>query len=484
MSRSHRIAAAVAAALAALACTLWLMNGSPSAEANAVLPRDDSAVQLPSSPSAYPVVYFSITPLVVDPAVNEVVQFKFTSDGTVTSMKLALSTGVTVTLAKVGNVFSTTLTHAQVLNGYTASDYNHILVGRLHVYQGATDVGPFGVFVNVKDDQIPDVTSIYTGCFILCAGRQSPHLVNLWMPWLDPANPNVISVTQQFYAYFGDNYDFLSIIYVPERFANRGHAQVKNAVKGIGLMLFDNTTLYGSAGRLQGYTDFPLTDYFDLASESANHELGHQWINYLASASLPQLQNVTPHWPLSSLAHGIMGTQCCANPQGLDFPFTLTPIGGGNYQCNYVGPPLVYNDMELYLMVLAPASTVGAHFVFNNQNQSCGSQLNVPTTPFSVQDVIGAHGARSPSYATAPHKFRMATIIVTQDRYMLSDREMSFFDYFAARGSMMMPLNYSEGFATGVTWPFFLATNRRGCLITTITSNGNCYADYLPLIQH
>src|SRR5437016_14061318 len=101
------------------------------------------------------------------------------------------------------------------------------------------------------------------------------------LPMLNPADPNVISITRAFYTSFNDDYDFLSILTLPEVFANRYHAPVRNNVSGIGQSLFDNSALYGSGGRLLGYTFYPLSTYFDLAASASLHELGHQWINYL-----------------------------------------------------------------------------------------------------------------------------------------------------------------------------------------------------------
>ncbi|MCA1553815.1 MAG: hypothetical protein LC737_05510, partial [Chloroflexi bacterium] len=342
MLKHARLLTAVVMVYCVFALTLWVLAETPQAQAAAPLAAVRDAA-IPNSPATYPVVYFQVTPLVVDPSVNEPVQFQFTSDGTVTSMQLALSTGVTVTLSPVGNVFSTTLTHAQVLNGYSASSYQHHLVGRLHVHVGGTDVGPFGVFVNVKDDQVPDVSSTLGGCvtfpFRLCGYKQSAHVVNLWMPTLDPANPSVISVTQRFYQYYGDDYDFLSIIFVPERYANRYHVITKNNVSGIGLGFTDNTATYGSGGRLLGFTEYPLSTYFDMASQASLHEIGHQWINYLRSN---ELRGVTPHWPISSLAYGMMGWQD-ASGEGLQFPWTFTPIGSDRYQLAWADYALTYN---------------------------------------------------------------------------------------------------------------------------------------------
>ena len=315
---------------------------------------------------------------------------------------------------------------------------------------------------------------------ISAQAQQTPHVANLYLPALAPATMNDATVAAAFYQDYADSYDFLNIIYTPEHFANRFHYATRNTVSGIGLGLFDNGAAYGvpATHRLRGITVYPIVDYFDLAERASLHELGHQWINYLTA---PKLQGVTPHWPVSSLAFGMMGWQCCANTQGLDWPFQLTPLGGGNYQCNDMGDSLVYNDMELYLMGLAPASEAGSYVVFTNQNQSCGASLSGPAQTVTSADVIAQHGARSPAWPSAQSKFWVATVVVSQS--FLSADEMAFLDYFAARGSLTIPLDFTAGFASGTTWPFYLATGGRGCLVTTIDHTGGCYRLELPLIH-
>ena len=310
--------------------------------------------------------------------------------------------------------------------------------------------------------------------------QKTPHVVNLYMTSLYPATMDDAAVATQFYQDFGDNYDFLNIIYTPEHFANRFHYPTHNSVSGIGLAIFDSDAAYGvpATHGLKGISVYPIVDYFDMAERSSLHELGHQWINHL---SVPKLQGVTPHWPVSSLAYGMMGWQCCASSQGLDWPYQLVPLGGGVYQCSYVGNSLSYNPMELYLMGLLPSGSAGSYIVFDNQNQSCGATLSGAVETFTAADVIAQHGARSPAWPFTQSKFRVATIVVSQS--FLSADEMSFLDYFAARGGLTSPVGFTSGFGSGTAWPFYMATGGRGCLVMTIDHDGGCYRLSLPLIR-
>ncbi len=85
----------------------------------------------------------------------------------------------------------------------------------------------------------------------------------------------------------------------------------------------------------------------------------------------------------------------------------------------------------------------------------------------TVEDVIAADGPRVPAYPDAQNAFIEATIVVTMDR-LLTASEMSFFDYFAARGESSTPLSYSDRFESGTTLPFALATGGRASLSTSL----------------
>lgn len=456
---------------------LWqpTVHAGPALElANA---GDDAGHRAPQSPDAGPISYFGFSPLVIRLAGTTNPYFYIQTDNTITSAYITLTNGSTLSLIASGSgYFHNTLTHAQAVYGYTAADYNHNFVGYLNVFQGATKAAQYNLFINILDSQIPSVVPH----IVSVQAQQTPHVVNLYLPGLYPATMDDQVVATAFYQDFADNYDFLNIIYTPQHFANRYHFATRNTVSGIGLGLFDNDALYGvpAAHRLRGISVYPIVSYFDMAERTSLHELGHQWINFL---TVPKLQGVTPHWPVSSLAYGMMGWQCCGNPQGLEWPYKLTPLIGGDYQCNYAGSSLTYNNMELYLMGLVPSSEAGSYVVFTDQNQNCGTILNGPVQTVTSADVIAQHGARSPAWPSTQSKFRVATIVVSQS--FLSADEMAFLDYFAARGSLTIPVGYTSGFSSGTAWPFYLATGGRGCLVTTIDFTGGCYRLELPLIR-
>ncbi len=420
-----------------------------------------------------PVVYWDLVPMVIEATGAESVVVTVQTDGTVDTVSLALQAGGTLPLASAGGgKFTTTVTHGQAiqsLNRFTAGSatpcsslgFCQSFIGFLDYYQGATRVLRGNLFISVTDDGIPpvDVADIAPGM------RRTPHLVSF--PWpFDHRTVDPTAVLQRFYAVFGDDYDFINIVSTPPFHENRWHFNTRNQVNGIGLPVFDNSSAYHSGGRLLGVNRFHIPTLFDLAERGSVHETGHQWGVYISQ--VPAMQGYSPHWPLSSMARGVMGWSTPGG-QGLEFPFSLQLLPGGDYATTKVPLLQSFLDIELYLMGLLPPQEVGPHFVFANQSQSFeDGLLEGPVVPLSVADIIATYGPRLPGPATAQRHFTMASIFVSRFR-PLTDREMRFFDYMAARGEAAAPVPYGHPFlgAIGAT-PFAPATGGRATLSTTL----------------
>ncbi|MGZ5553925.1 MAG: choice-of-anchor X domain-containing protein, partial [Chthoniobacterales bacterium] len=109
---------------------------------------------------------------------------------------------------------------------------------------------------------------------------------------------------QHFYLTHGDKYDFFNFVLIGGTVGNRSHFATKNTVQGIGVQLIDNDLQYGSAGKLQGITMFPISAFFDGGEQGFEHETGHQWIDFLsATAFAPGV----PHWAKGNAAINVMG---------------------------------------------------------------------------------------------------------------------------------------------------------------------------------
>jgi hypothetical protein len=387
------------------------------------------------------------------------------------SVLIELVAGGTVPLASIdAQTFSAALSADQLLFSYVASDVNRNFVGGIKVTDAATsEVSTFNFFVNVDDATIPDVPVESSASDMRCGA----HVVNLEVPADDPAGlwdppyDDIEGVLTRFYEVFGDVYEFVNVVFLrPDLMTNRDHFGARNDVHGIGLPIFNNTAAYGSAGTLLGITRFPLDNFFDLAEPGALHELGHQWINFLTP--FPILGAGSPHWPASEPAHGLMGMSIPGGVVGGQFPFKFVPISGNSYTLTSEPPTGVFSPLDLYLMGFIPAHAVPSFVVLDPPGQALIDGTTVTATTVGIDQVIDTMGPRIPDSAASSKHFRMATILVTRTG-LLSDREIAFFDYFAARGEAVAPLPFASGFLKGQAFPFPLATQGLGSLDTSVS---------------
>ena len=393
-------------------------------------------------------------------ATGQVLMMANAPDGTSRVELVPSDGGAAIPFTPLGNtLFQGSVPASRILHAYQSGDL-HAVAGFLDFYSGAARTTRLNVVQNVRDATVPDVTVTAR------AGdaQRSAHVVNIRFDSLFLGGGIPPAVPRRFYQLFGDDYDFLAVVEQVNVIANRNYQAVRNSETGFGASQFDRSAIVGSGGHILGMVDYPNSSFFDLAETGSIHEIGHRWMSYL-----PGAMSSGAHWPISDYAYGIMGFSLPGG-EGGQFPFTLTPAGS-DYQVRTASPATRYNDLELYLMGLAPASEVGTHFLFQNQNQSSeirnGGLLRGPVTQFTVNDVIAAVGPRVPGYGQAQTSFGLATIVLSYGR-LLSREEMAYFDFMAARGEATTPLHYTVGLASGTTLPFALATNGRGRLSTAI----------------
>lgn len=420
-------------------------------------------------PGDIKVTYYRFTPMVIRDSRTGYVGLEVKVEGSPTTVKLELAAtstevllldnGLGIDAAAGDGIYTVSIAMTNILFDFTTDDVYRNFIGYLRPYSGTTQMGQYNIFADLINSTVPpiDITSVSASV------QYSEHLVNIVRPiFFSDFQKNTL--LQDFYTHFEDNYDFVNVIYEFPHIKNRYHFGTKNDVQNIGITIFDNTATYGSSGRLQGCTVFPIPTFFDGASPDYQHELGHQWINFL---SFSPLNVAAPHWPLSDLASGIMGWAKSPGGQGLSFNYDLVPAGS-NYNLVANTNPKVFTDLSLYLMGFIPATGVGSHFVFDDQSQTItGGTLLGPVTTVTITDVTSSMGARIPNHTDAQKKFRIATIIVSRDG-LLSANTMRLYDYFSARAEGTSIVPYSSGLVKRNTKPFYLSTQQIGELDTRI----------------
>lgn len=364
------------------------------------------------------------------------------------------------------HVYTATLDPGLIFANLSSDDVYRIFIGYLNTrLNGAGIVSRSNIFAEVFTEDLPRLSVQQRAIDVFFTS----HVVNI----VDSQFFEDFSTTRvvnQFIELFPDEFDFLNIVWGIPHFQNRFHFQVSNDVHGLGLSIFDNSVFYGSSGRLKGISVFPLPGFFDGADTGYQHELGHQWINFL---DVPPLNCCTPHWPLSNLASGIMGWSELGG-QGLSFPCRLVPEDGGIRLQPRTEPPS-YSDLDLYLMGLRPAEEVGPIYVFKEQGldsflsiiENCdGSFYDGQLDQLTIGDILAFQGSRFPEASNSPKNFRIGTIVVSDAP--LTVEAMSFYSFFARRSEAREELPVHIGFAKEIAKPFFLSTGGAGQLATAV----------------
>ncbi|MGQ0562707.1 MAG: hypothetical protein ACT443_12635 [Gemmatimonadota bacterium] len=430
-------------------------------------PRPDGMDDGNGPPGGNPpeLLWWELQPRVIEHGSTDSATLRVTIAGNAQSVSVQLRTGAPVTLRPISaNQYSASLPIETLLFGYRTGDL-HSAAG---VIEAANRDGADSVtlIVNVHDATVDNPLASFTS--ISPTMQASDHVVNMRHDAMNPGQPVSEAVLRTFYERFPDDYNFVAIVEQIHSKTRPFYTGVRNAITGIGLNRFDNGAAFGSAARLEGIVQYPVDADLDLARTDNLHELGHRWINYLSD---PLLARARPHWPLSTMANGVVGWADPVTGEALPFPFELSPNPNGTYSVSVTATPRSFNSLELYLMGLLAPDSVRAHVVFANQNQRAelrrGGTLSGGVDSVTIGEIIAREGSRVPRAADAPRSFRMATIVLSRGG-LLSRDELAFFEHVAARGEQRVQLFYSDGFVRTFTLPFFLATGRRASLTTRL----------------
>lgn len=234
-------------------------------------------------------------------------------------------------------------------------------------------------------------------------------------------------VAKEFYKTHPDNYDFL-VIFSSFEF-NTGEATAfyigtKNDTQGIGLPLFDNTPLFGSAGHLQGYIDMgamsrydfnPLSEGYETVQGVLAHELLHRWAAHVkfrdpqtGAASEALLGRDKAHWSF------FLDTGA-----SVEYGARWRDNGNGTFSSEAVRR--FYSPLDLYLMGLNSPEEVPPFFLI----QPLASEYIPEDLPLkgvtvsgvrknvTIQDIIANEGPRIPAKTSGQKEFRMAFIYLT-----------------------------------------------------------------------
>ncbi len=431
---------------------------------------------LPSLSAAQSITSFSFDPLVIPSARTEPVLLEATISPRPTRVTLEFNPGSAGAARELelrddgtggdrragDNVYSVALSAPDIIGVLRADDVQRVFIGFLNVFNGAERTLRANMFVDVHTDDVGTTPITRISSDVQATSR----LVNI----NDPAffvDFSVARITRRFYAVYGDDYDFLNIVSTPSRLLNRDHSVVKNDIDGIGMGRTGLSASFGSAGRLRGISRFPSVIFFDGASTGYNHELGHQWISAL---NFQPFDSGVPHWPLSSMAGGVMGWSTRGG-QGLSFVCDVVLDGGTVRLMPRSGEPVFY-DFDLYLMGIIGPGQVSEQVVFADQaaaqRLTCtGQMFTGAISRVTVRTIIDRLGERRPDAIASQKHFRIVTILVSRDG-LVSEEAMWLYHWLAGRAELRETVPVHEGFLKSTGRPFFVATRGWATLGTSL----------------
>jgi len=233
-------------------------------------------------------------------------------------------------------------------------------------------------------------------------------------------------ITEEFFKTHKDEYDFIVIFsnfyfQMPDAEAKAFYLHVKNDIQGIGNPLFDNSSLFGSNGKLQGIIDMgniatlsvdPTDPEFEETLSILAHEHMHRWGAYVkfkdshGTISTYLLGKDDAHWSylLNSYGSVLYGNQWQDNGNG-----TFTSIATQKY----------YSPLDLYLMGVYDKSQVPPMLLIENTDidparmPAIGATIAGTPRYITIDDIISAEGERIPGRADAQKNYKTAFIFIT-----------------------------------------------------------------------
>lgn len=292
-----------------------------------------------------------------------------------------------------------------------------------------------------KDDDIlpyPDEETVHE--FELHSNNRVSSLLmtqseyNSWLNNDDFSNGNKRhELFKDIYKKFPDKYDFIFLVLneeskppSPSYFGRL--IGVSNDIEGIGLNLYDNSSEYGSSGKLKAVMQLSALEFIKYGP--ALHEIAHNWANFsLSTHSVNGTGSNLSSYPYGSHWGFTGGTNFEDGGKGQLGGFSQSSLiehGDNLYSVEPFGPNanggngIPYNELELYLMGMIPISSVSNFDMFtditsfNVSESSYDFIANSRTTfdPKSLEDLLGK---RIPNNNNSKKNFKLLVVVLTDN---------------------------------------------------------------------
>jgi hypothetical protein len=275
----------------------------------------------------------------------------------------------------------------------------------------------------------PGATTAFTAADLTAGAQGSPGAA-VAERFSASADLDLEGAARRFYGGHADAFDQL-IFFTDQRVVTDAFAfesTVANQVRGIGVGTFDESSRYGSGGRLSSvvlmdslakYPEDPAQRFLGENSTVSvlGQEVGHRWLMFLRF--LDANRRVSDALLGRDLAHWSFFADSDASVmEGND----IEDLGGGSFRT--VAAVSRYSRMDLYAMGLASESEVPAVFYVESPTNAqpdvpdgsaaprVGVTFNGTRRDVHLQDVIDVMGRRQPSAADTTKVWRQGFVFV------------------------------------------------------------------------
>jgi hypothetical protein len=293
----------------------------------------------------------------------------------------------------------------------------------------------------------------------------------------------VTSIISRVYEYFNDDFDFIELaldrdIWQAEwMYSDLPSAgmnwPVSNNVQGIG-GTYSNSTWWGSAGKLKSIIYTP-------GGFGSNHELGHQWVNYIIPTYFVDNQSSGSHWGITHLVNNgstsVMGGYRYMRQAGTGYGKTkyqgsnrpdTNPDGSfiyGSYDVGTIDGS--FSDIDLYLMGLKSAQELRNNNFRMDVYSDFSYEADVEqgyfyagkVTSYTIDDIIRLNGQRIPDVNSSQKKFKVLAILATTD-VETNSQDMQYFIKMLESEK----ITTSSALTVPETYTFYEATDGRGSI--------------------
>jgi hypothetical protein len=275
-------------------------------------------------------------------------------------------------------------------------------------------------------------------------GILRPNLVNFKNPgsaavgapverFADNQSVDYQALTTAFYRTHGDDYDFIySWTDFPTDLGNAFafYLPITNEVEGIGQQVTDDSSSYGSDGRLRGFLNLNRPDLYPsdpnqrfLGLNSAlsifGQEQGHRWLAYVRlNGGTSLLGRQTAHWSPYFNSESTISSQGARHSSCAEGN-SIVENGGGTFTTNQ-NTIDYFSALDLYLMGLRGPNEVPPSFLVSGgsgspgTNPQSGLTLRGTKRTVTIEDIVSSNGPRVPGVATSQKEFRAAWVLLVR----------------------------------------------------------------------